>query len=72
MGSGRVGSDGNQKCPSMFFLLYEYLDNVYVNLNIYKKIVTNILMGFKIWCQVGGRGQNFQMYRRYMTFYFWV
>ena len=48
MGSGRVGSDGNQKCPSMFFLLYEYLDNVYVNLNIYKKIVTNILMGFKM------------------------
>ena len=28
------------------------------------KIVTNILMGFKISCQVGGRGQKFQNYSR--------
>ena len=32
---------------------------------VYKiKIVTNILMSFKIWCQVGGGGQKFQIYCR--------
>ena len=34
------------------------------------KIVTNILMGFKISCQVGGRGQKFQNYSRQVTFLF--
>ena len=29
--------------------------------NIYSKIVTDILMGFKISCQVGGRGQKFKI-----------
>ena len=32
--------------------------------NIFSKIVTNILMGVKISCQVGGRGQKFQIYCR--------
>ena len=27
-------------------------------------LVTNIPMGSKIWCQVGGGGQNFQIYSR--------
>ena len=36
------------------------------------KIVTNILMGFKIWCQVGGGGTKFQNYTRYVTFLFLV
>ena len=28
------------------------------------KIVTNIFIGFKIWCQVGGGGETFLIYRR--------
>ena len=29
MGSGRFGSEGNQKCPSNFFILRGYIDYVY-------------------------------------------
>ena len=59
------GSDRTeyQKCPSMFFILCAYIEHVYIyllyilyyvySLYIYSKIVTNILIGFKIWCQVG-------------------
>ena len=43
--------------------IYIYI-YIYIYLNINKKIVTNILMGFKISCQVGGRGQKFQNYSR--------
>ena len=40
---------GYQKCPSMFFILYRYIEHVYIYyLHIYSKIVINILMGFKI------------------------
>ena len=43
-----VGLDGNQMCPSMFFILCKNLEHVYTYLIVYKKIVTNMLMGFKI------------------------
>ena len=59
-----MGWDGwmeYQKCPSNFFIFCELLKNVYTYLFIYSKIVTNILMDFKISCQVGGRGQNFKI-----------
>ena len=36
-----------------------YIEHVCTYLYLYSKIVTNILMGFKIWCQVGGRRQFF-------------
>ena len=43
-----------QKCRlcSIFLITCVYL-------LIYSKIVTNIVMGFKIWCQVGGGGTQF-------------
>ena len=50
-----------QKCPSIFF---GYIEHVYTYLYIYSKIVTIILMGFKISCQFGDCGQNFQNYCR--------
>ena len=43
-----MGSDGNQKCPSMFFILRGYIETVYIYLYIYSKIAANILIGFKI------------------------
>ena len=47
VGVGRV--NGDEKCPSNFFILFEYIDHVYTYyLYIYLKIFTNILMGFKI------------------------
>ena len=51
-----------QKCPSIFFKVFEFIENVYTYLDIYSKIITNILMGFRISCQVGGRGPKFQNY----------
>ena len=35
------------------------------------KIITNIPMGFKIWCQVGGRDKNFKFTAGRWLFYFW-
>ena len=57
---GWMGWMEYKKCPSNFFILCEYIEHVYTYLYINSKIVTNILMGFKISCQVGGRGQKFQ------------
>ena len=34
---------------------------------MFSKNGTNILMGFKIVCQVGGRGKKFQNYNRWVT-----
>ena len=48
-----------QKCPSNFFILCEYIEDVYTYLYIFSKIVTKILMDFKILCQVGGHRQKF-------------
>ena len=47
---GRVdGLDGPEKCPLNFFILFGYIDYVYVCILIHEiKIVTNIVMGFKI------------------------
>ena len=59
---GWMDRTGYQKCPSIFIILWGYIDHVYMYLCIYSKIVTNIHMGFKIWCEVGGRGQQFQNY----------
>ena len=53
-----------QKCPSNFFILCGYKEHVYTYLYVYSKIVSNILIGFEISRQVGGRGKKFQNYRR--------
>ena len=53
-----------QKFPSNFFILFEYIENVYTYLDMYSKIVKNNLMDFKISCQIGGRGQKFKNYNR--------
>ena len=47
-------SDSNS--PSIFFILCGYIDKLNTYLYILLKIVTNILMGFKILCQV----ENFE------------
>ena len=54
---GWVGCD--QKCP-WICLIFGYIDkkDVYF-INIWKKVVTNFLMGFKIWDEFGGRGHQF-------------
>ena len=50
--------DGPEKCPLNFIILCVHIDYVCI------KIAINILMGFKISCQVGSRGQEFQDYVR--------
>ena len=40
--------DGDQKCPSIFLLLMYNKHHVYMYLYMYSKVVTKILMGFKI------------------------
>ena len=40
--------DGDQKCPSIFLILMYVKDHVYMYLYTYSKVVTKILMGFKI------------------------
>ena len=45
---GWMGWMEYQKCPSNFFILYGYIENVYTYLYIYTIIVTKILMGLKI------------------------
>ena len=62
---GRVdGLDGPSKGSfKILHSLWVYRLGIY--LPMYEiKIVTNILMGLKNSCQIGGRGQNFQIYRR--------
>ena len=44
----RIGWDGNQKCPSRFFIICVNLEHVYIYLSIYKKKFNNVLLGFKI------------------------
>ena len=62
---GRVGRMGRWSKVSFNFLHNLWVYRLCIYLLIYEiKIVTNILMGFKIWCQVGGGGQNFQIYSR--------
>ena len=45
---GTGGTDGEQKCPLILFIFCGYIDKVYIYLYTKKKVVTNILMGFKI------------------------
>ena len=59
------GLDGVSKVSFKFiYTLSVYRTCIYLPIYIYSKIVTNILMDFKISCQVGGRGQKFQNYSR--------
>ena len=54
-----------QKCPSIIFILFGYIEYMPTYLYTYSKIVTNILIGFKI--KLGDRGQKFQKYTRQVT-----
>ena len=63
-GMGGMGGTEYQKCPLKIFILCEYIDKVYTYIYMWLKNAPKILMGFKIWCQVGGLGQNFQIYSR--------
>ena len=51
---------GYQKCPSNFFILCEYIGNVYTYIYQCLKFVSNFVMGLKIWCQVGEFEFHFQ------------
>ena len=71
--TGRVGRVERSRKVSFKFLhtLWVYRLNIY--LLVYEiKIVTNILMGLKVSCQVGGLVQKFQIYCRQVTFLFLV
>ena len=66
-----MGRVGRSRKVSFKFLHTLWVHRIFICLRVYEiKIVTNILMGFKISCQVGGRGQKFQNYNRYVTFLF--
>ena len=59
------GTGGRSRKVSFKFLHTLWVYRLCIYLLVYEiKIVTNILMGFKISCQVGGRGQKFQNYSR--------
>ena len=62
---GTGGRMGRSRRVSFKFLHTLCLYILCICLLVYEiKIVTNILMGFKVSCQVGGRGQKFQNYSR--------
>ena len=62
---GRMGRVGRSRKVSFKFLHTLWVYRLCICLLLYEiKIVTNILMGLKISCQVGGRGQKFQNYSR--------
>ena len=50
------------------YLLCGHIEHVYIY--IYWINITNILMGFKISCQVEGGGKNFKKHHRFVTFLF--
>ena len=57
---GRVGRMGRSRKVSFKILQTLWAFRTYIYILVYEiKIVTNILMGFKIWCQVGGGGIQF-------------
>ena len=60
MMDGWVDGTGYQKCPSNFFILCEYISDVYTYIYPCSKFVTNFVMGLKIWCQVGEFEFHFQ------------
>ena len=53
---------GYRKCPLIFLILYTYIEHGYIYLYIFSKIITKILMGFKISCEVGEWECDFQDY----------
>ena len=60
-----VGRGGRSRKVSFKFLHTLWVYRLCICLLVYEiKIVTNILMGFKISCQVGGHGQKFKNYSR--------
>ena len=62
---GRVGRVRRSSKVSFKFLQTLWVFRTCLYILAYEiKIVTNILMGFKMWCQVWGLGQNFQIYSR--------
>ena len=65
---GRVGGTEDQKCPSNFFILCEYIGNVYTYIYLCSKFVTNFVIGLKIWSQVGVFGFYFQNHKFTMIF----
>ena len=69
---GWTGWTGYQKGPLILFIFCGYIEKGIYLLIYEKKVVTNILMGFKISCQVGGRVQKFQNYVMKVTFLFLV
>ena len=50
---GLMDGTEDQKCPSNYFILCEYIGNLYTYIYLCLKFITNFIMGFKIWCQVG-------------------
>ena len=59
------GTGGRSRKVSFKFLHTLWVYRLCICLLVYEiKIVTNILMGFKVSCQFGGRGQKFQNYFR--------
>ena len=67
---GRDGT-GRWSKVSFKFLQTLWIFRTCIYILVYKiKVAANILMGFKIWCQVGGGGQNFQIYGGWVTFLF--
>ena len=70
-GTDGTGRDGRKSKVSFKILHTLWVYRVSIYLLIHEiKIVTNIVMGFKIWCQVGGGGQKFQIYSRYVIIFF--
>ena len=62
---GMDGMDGISKVSFNFLhALWLYRTCIYLLIYINSKIVTSILMGFKILCQAGGRGQKYENYVR--------
>ena len=48
--------------------MYTYTYTYNQSFHQYSYGFQNLMSSFKIWCQVGGRGQKFQNYSRYVTF----
>ena len=60
MGWGGMGSDGNQKCPSIFFILCGYIDDVYIYLYTELKLSPTFLWVSKFDVKLGFGEHNFQ------------
>ena len=63
-----MGWTEDQMGPSIFFILCGYIVYVYMFLYTCSKFVTNIVMGLKIWSQVGLLTSDFQNHNFSMIF----